>query len=108
MLLHFSHNFIVYITGLAGHKNLHIGCTGDITAFLQRSEHAVRQQEDPGQYNIIYWEFFPDMIAAASRENELQRMSFKKKIQLVSEMNPSWRRLNGELSVKAQVFRETM
>ena len=41
-------------------------------------------------YNLIYYEYFTDIIQAIRREKEIKQMSRQKKEKLIAKFNPNW------------------
>jgi predicted GIY-YIG superfamily endonuclease len=95
-----AQNYFVYImTNPDRHTVLYIGVTNDLER--RGSEHSLGcGSAFVKQYNahkLIYYEAFPDPESAIAREKQLKRWSRKKKEALITQANPEWRDLFGEM-----------
>jgi len=41
-------------------------------------------------YNLLYYEYFTDILQAIRREKEIKKMSRQRKEQLIALSNPNW------------------
>ena len=81
------------------HSVLYTGVTSDL---LRRvSEHKQKLMEGfTKKYNItklVYYEAFRSIVDAIQREKQIKAGSRKKKLALISSLNPEWRDLAEEL-----------
>ena len=93
------HNYYLYITTNPKKTVLYIGVTNDLDRRVE--EH----QEDcfgarktfAGKYfcyNLIYYEYYPNIEEAIGREKYLKGLIRKKKEALINFFNPEWRFLS--------------
>jgi len=88
----------VYIMTNAHHTVLYTGVTND----LQRRVREHRAGDGGAftkKYNVhklVYFEQGPDVSTAILREKQIKAGSRKKKIELISNMNPEWKDLYEE------------
>ncbi len=92
--------YCVYILTNQRHTVLYTGVTSDL---LRRVfEH--REKRTPGfasRYNVdklVYYEIADDPTAAIAREKQIKAGSRRKKLDLITGMNPVWRDLYDQLS----------
>ena len=87
-------NYYVYITTNPGKTVLYTGVTNNLKRRL--SEHYKSKgniRNFAGRYycyNLIYYEYLPDIKQAIFREKEIKNMTRKKKEELISSKNPKW------------------
>ena len=87
-------NYFVYITTNPGKTVLYVGVTNDLK--LRLRQHYLNKGNKTtfaGQYycyKLIYFELFPDMNDAITREKEIKNMTREKKEELVATKNPKW------------------
>ncbi len=93
-----QHHYYVYITTNPERTVLYVGVTNNLAQRLK--EHwANRGQPETfaGKYycyNLIYYEYHTYILNAIAREKEIKGWSRKKKLDLISTMNPGWTFLN--------------
>ncbi len=94
-----QHNYYVYITTNPGRTVLYTGVTNDLDRRLQ--EHLDDNMNDrktfAGKYfcyNLVYFEWYPDILEAIGREKEIKGWIRAKKEKLIESFNPAWRFLN--------------
>ncbi|HLB57967.1 MAG TPA: hypothetical protein VJL60_04050 [Gammaproteobacteria bacterium] len=46
---------------------------------------------------LVYYEMYADIVDAISREKQIKGWSRKKKNDLVSQLNPEWKDLDGDI-----------
>jgi len=90
----------VYILASQRYGTLYIGVTSDLVkrVWEHRNEFF---SGFTGQYNVktlVWYEAHPDIVAAIKREKQLKHWQRKWKIRLVSQGNPLWRDLYGDIS----------
>jgi len=88
-----AETFYVYILTNQRHTVLYIGITNSLECRL--SQHGA-----PGRYHftqrynttkLIYFEVYPDPLAAIAREKQLKGWRRSKKEALIAKSNPEWR-----------------
>jgi putative endonuclease len=89
------HNYYVYITTNPGKSVLYAGITNDLN---RRMIEHYQSRSDPKTfvgkyycYNLIYYEYFTDIVQAIYREKEIKNMTNKKKKELINSTNPNWK-----------------
>ena len=74
-----------------------------VTSNLQERISQHREKSVPSftsRYNInklVYYEIFPDAYSAISREKQIKGGSREKKVELISNLNPTWEDLSDKL-----------
>ena len=92
-----KHYFVYILSNFS--RTLYIG----ITSNLKKSVWEHKQKLVDGftkKYNVtvlVYYEIFNDPLSAIEREKQLKRWSRKKKLALITKMNPTFKDLNGDL-----------
>jgi putative endonuclease len=92
-------SYFVYILTTKNNTVLYTGVTNDLIRRVW--EH--REKVVPGftaKYNVdklVYYEIFIDPVAAIEREKQIKSGRRSRKIDLITEMNPSWRDLYSSL-----------
>ncbi len=85
-------DYFIYILSNKHHSTLYIGVTND----LQRRLYEHRTGETPGftaDYclsELLYFESYPDPVAAIAREKQLKGWRREKKVALIEKGNPRW------------------
>lgn len=71
---------------------LYTGVTSDLTsrAYQHREKRGSGFTKKYGCSMLVYYEFYPDMITAITREKQIKAGSRKKKIELIESLNPDW------------------
>ncbi len=94
-----DHNYFVYMLTNKSRTTLYIGLTNDLAKRLW--EHRNPEKESFTQrYHcilLVYYEVFPDILAAIAREKQLKGWRRSKKDALVEAMNPRWEDLGAQL-----------
>ncbi len=94
-------NYFVYITTNSKRTTFYIGVTNDLRRRIEEhTNNAGNPSSFAGKYycnKLIYWERFDKMIYAIEREKQIKKWSRIKKLDLISEFNPEWKNLNGDL-----------
>ena len=89
----------VYIISNQSHSTLYVGVTSDIEQRM--TEHRNHQFGGfSAKYNLtqlLHFEEFGSMTEAIAREKQIKSWSRKKKDELISDSNPSWRDLLAEI-----------
>ena len=86
-----------YVYILSSHARvLYIGVTGNLKVRLFEHRTGVFEgfASDSRVNQLVYFEVFPDLPSAISREKQLKGWSRKKKIALIERENPSWEDLS--------------
>ena len=85
----------VYIISNSSHSTIYVGVTSDIQQRM--TEHCNHQFGGfSAKYNLtqlLYFEEFGSMAEAIAREKQIKSWSRKKKDELISGSNPSWKDL---------------
>jgi putative endonuclease len=90
----------VYIMTNKYKTTLYVGVTSDLVARVIQQKTKAFPESFTSKYNLnqlVYFEVFHDIEEAILREKQLKGGSRKKKEELISSLNPSWRDLFGEL-----------
>ncbi|TYT26807.1 GIY-YIG nuclease family protein [Luteimonas viscosa] len=96
--------YFVYILTNRTRKVMYIGMTND----LVRRLHEHRTHAVPGftaRYRVdtlVYFEETPDVLAALEREKQIKKWRREKKDALVASMNPDWRDLGLDFSLRSK------
>ena len=89
--------YYVYLLTNANHTVLRICVTNDLPRRV--AEHKAGVYEGfTKQYNVhklVYFETYPDINAAITREKQLKAGSRAKKLALINLNNPAWQELAG-------------
>ncbi len=89
----------VYIVTNKERTTLEVGATGDLETRLYdltfKTIYGHSRQKQCSM--LLHCESFADVKDAIKREAALKRLSFRKKKELVSMVNPEWRFLNNEV-----------
>ncbi len=91
---------IVYIITNKNNSVLYTGVTSDIKERIE--QHKLRKHPDSftARYNLnklVYYETFDTIGEAIMKEKKIKGGSRKKKMDLISSMNPEWRDLLNDL-----------
>jgi len=89
----------IYIMTNERHSVLYVGSTGDLVkrAYLHRNR---LLKGFTAKYNVIklvYYERYETERLALDRENQIKKMTRKRKEDLINKVNPSWRDLYFEI-----------
>ena len=99
-----EHRYFVYILTNRSREVMYIGMTSD----LVRRLHEHRNHVVPGftaKYRVdtlVWFEESHDVLAALEREKQLKRWRREKKDALVASMNPHWRDLGRDFSLRSK------
>ena len=72
---------------------LYVGATNDIERRINEHKHRIYPNAFTKRYNcdiLVYFEEFDEVKDAFAREKQLKAGSRKKKLQLISGLNPNW------------------
>ncbi|MBK8965380.1 MAG: GIY-YIG nuclease family protein [Saprospiraceae bacterium] len=97
-----DHNYYIYITTNPKKTVLYVGVTNDLKRRM--SEHLTDANGPKTTfagkyfcYNLIYYEYFPDIEWAIAREKQIKGWNRAKKETLITEFNPEWQFLNDKI-----------
>ena len=94
-----SKEYYVYIMTNTMNSVLYTGVTSDLEKRVY--EHKLKLIEGfTKKYNVdklVYFEVFDDINEAIGREKQIKSGSRQRKIDLIVNMNPSWKDLSSEL-----------
>ncbi len=93
--------YYVYITTNMEKTKLETGVTGDLSTrlhYLSQGFNYIPGTRTHECNFLLYWEFHEDVKEAVKRERSLNKLSFKKKKELVDPVNPGWKFLNKEVN----------
>ncbi len=96
MEIYFQRCYHVYILSNRAKSRLITGVTGDLPAKLSYLRYADGQEAREAGFYLVYKERFPDVRVAMEREEAINKLSMKKKLQLITEVNPLWELLSME------------
>lgn len=91
----------VYILTNKNNTVLYTGATTDLLRRMHEHRDRKSIRGFSAQYNVtklVYYEIFPDMLAAQAREKQLKGGSRQKKLNLINAVNPDWDDLFEQLS----------
>ncbi len=90
----------VYIMANKRHGTIYTGVTSNLArrAYEHRNNLLKGFTSRYGCHLLVFYEYFPTMDDAITREKQLKAGSRKKKIALIEGMNPEWRDLYAELA----------
>jgi len=95
--------FFVYLTTNDNCEQIDCGITGDLGIRLYHLKYGLYQKnERPINMTCIYllhWERFADVTEALKRGKEIQRLSFRKKREIIDTFNPEWKFLNETIDI---------
>lgn len=95
-----NNNFVYILTNF-NKTVLYIGVTNNLKRRLYEHQHDIKSPlsftKKYKAFYLIYYEYFPDIKQAITRETVLKKWNRKKKETLITEFNPEWRFLNDEI-----------
>lgn len=86
----------VYIMTNKHKTTLYVGVTNDLCRRVYEHKNHLIKKSFSNKYNLeycIYYEVFPDIISAITREKELKKWNRAKKEALINSKNPEWKTL---------------
>ncbi|MDZ7291701.1 MAG: GIY-YIG nuclease family protein [candidate division KSB1 bacterium] len=90
-------NYYVYLTTNPGRTVIYTGVTNDLKRrLLEHYQNRGNKTSFAGKYycyDLIYYEYFPDIRQAIAREKEIKNMTRRKKEELIATKNPKWNTL---------------
>ncbi len=99
-----EHRYFVYILTNWNHKIMYVGMTNDLMRRLEEHRsHAV--DGFTAKYNVtklVYAEETSDVYAALNREKSIKKWRREKKDALVETLNPHWRDLAEDFSLRSK------
>ena len=99
-----DHRYFVYILTSPHRKVMYVGMTSD----LVRRTHEHRAHvvsglpADIGVDTLVYFEETSDVLVALEREKQIKKWRREKKDALVASMNPEWRGLGLDFSLRSK------
>jgi len=88
-------NYYVYITTNPGKTALYTGVTNDLKRrMIEHFQSRGVRKSFVGRYycyNLVYYEYFTDIIQAIQREKEIKNMTNKRKNELINSTIPNWK-----------------
>lgn len=88
--------YYVYIVTDKNKKKLETGLSGALSIRLRELELNEKNHSSFCTF-LIYWESYGDAAKAMSRNEEVKKMSKKKKTELINSTNPQWLFLNDDI-----------
>lgn len=90
----------VYIVTNQYRTTLYIGVTSNLyaRAYQHKSGHGSEFTKKYQCYDLVYFEFLPDIESAIIREKQLKKWKRAWKDRLISEFNPTWADLFDQVS----------
>ncbi|MBI5452817.1 GIY-YIG nuclease family protein [Candidatus Gottesmanbacteria bacterium] len=94
-----SKTYFVYIATNRTNRVLYTGVTNNLIKrmFAHRSKLVSSFTSKYKIQNLVYYEFFKDIIEAIRREKQIKGGSRQKKINLIKSINPSFKDLYSEI-----------
>jgi putative endonuclease len=92
-------SFYVYIMASQRNGTLYIGVTSDLIKRTWEHKNKLTSgfTEKYDVDRLVYYEQFPDVTYAISREKSLKNYHRKWKLELIEKMNPDWKDLYEDL-----------
>ena len=91
--------YFIYIMTNKTNRVLYTGVTNNLLRRIY--EHKEKLNEGfTKRYNVnklVYYEIFTDPLSAITREKQIKAGSRKKKLNMITNMNPEWKDLYNEL-----------
>ena len=91
--------YFIYIMTKKTNRVLYTGVTNNLLRRIY--EHKEKLNEGfTKRYNVnklVYYEIFTDPLSAITREKQIKAGSRKKKLNMITNMNPEWKDLYNEL-----------
>ena len=91
--------YYVYILANKFNGTLYIGVTNDLLrrVYEHKNDLVDGFSKKYQTHNLVYYEQVEDSYAALTREKQLKKWNRDWKVQLIREMNPTWKDLYAEL-----------
>jgi len=91
-----NNNYYVYILANKYKTVFYTGITNDLYRRTLEHKAKINQgfSEKYNADNLVYYDYFSNIIDAIKREERLKRWNRKWKIDLIEKLNPEWRDLN--------------
>ncbi|NCA84754.1 MAG: GIY-YIG nuclease family protein [Clostridia bacterium] len=100
------HNYFVYIITNYNKKVLYTGVTNSLSRrIIEHSNGMIEgfSKRYKCKY-LIYYQHFPDINLAISREKQIKTWIRKKKEEMISAFNPEWKFLNDSIPSIEKVY----
>ena len=94
-----SNEYYIYLLTNKHNNVLYTGVTNDLVRRIYEHKNKL-QKGFTEKYNVdrlVYYEMYADIVDAISREKQIKGWSRKKKNDLVSQLNPEWKDLDGDI-----------
>ena len=91
-----EYKYYVYIATNKSNKVLYTGITNNIQRRENEHRNKINKNSFTSKYNInkvVFYELYGDVYRAIEREKQIKKGSRQRKLDLIKEMNPSWRNL---------------
>ena len=90
-----NHNYYVYILTNKYKTAFYVGVTNDLYRRTLEHKAKINQgfSEKYNADNLVYYEYFSNIIDAIKREERLKRWNRKWKMELIESFNPKWQDL---------------
>jgi putative endonuclease len=87
-----DYNFWILFVTNRNHSVLYIGVTNRLSRRTWQHREGVKTGFASNYQckKLVYYEHYPDVYTAISRESQLKKCSRAKKIGLINRLNPSW------------------
>ena len=85
--------YYIYILTNKTNSVLYTGITNNLIRLIEEHKQKIDTNSFTARYNVVklvYYETTSDASVAIAREKQIKSGSRKKKLQLMSEMNPEW------------------
>src|SRR6188768_982599 len=85
-----------------GHTTLYVGVTSDLVGRITQHRDKMYPKSFSAQYNLsklVYYELFHSIEEAIAREKQIKAGSRQAKINLIENLNPSWKDLYDDVKL---------
>ncbi len=83
----------VYIMCNKPNGTLYVGVTSDLIKRVYQHKNKIIESCFTAKYhcvNLVYYEFYQDMLSAIAREKNIKAGKRNKKLALINKFNPAW------------------
>ncbi len=91
---------IVYILTNKNKTTLYVGVTSNLRTRVFQHRTGENRSSFSYRYNVhylVFYEFFPSIESAITREKEVKKWRREKKVNLINQLNPEWKDLFDEI-----------